>query len=104
LQSQELVASDEEPSGEVEAATHAAEIATPAAPTAAVNGRRKSTSRKPRKKPLVRNLVKADTTQCLSSQSDETISPEDENDDPMEVDAPVVASPLPVRSGKLCPC
>lgn len=43
-------------------------------------------------------------TRCLSLQSDETISPEDENDDPMEVDttAAVIASPLPVRSGKWC--
>jgi hypothetical protein len=33
-------------------------------------------------------------------QSDEKISPEDEDDDPMELDSPVMASQLPVRSGK----
>lgn len=33
-------------------------------------------------------------------QSDETISPEDEADDPMELDSPVMASQLPVRPGK----
>ncbi|KAF2629908.1 hypothetical protein BU25DRAFT_456334 [Macroventuria anomochaeta] len=80
--SQELVASDEEPADEVEAATPYAEAESAAAPAITVNGRRKSSSRKPRKKPI----------------SNETISPEDENVDPMEVDAPVITSPLPVRS------
>ncbi|KAF3047571.1 hypothetical protein E8E12_010472 [Didymella heteroderae] len=80
--SEEIVASDEEPADEIEAATPLAEEETPTALAIAVNGRRKSTSRKPRKKPI----------------SDETISPEDENDDPMEVDAHPIASPLPVRS------
>ena len=96
------MASDEEPADEVEAATPSAEIETSAAPAIAVNGRRKSTSRKPRKKPLVSDLLKANARRYSSFQSDETVSPEDEDDDPMDVDAPVISSPLPVRSGKLC--
>lgn len=47
------MASDGEPADEVEAATPIAEEETPAAPASAVNGRRKSTTRKPRKKPIV---------------------------------------------------
>ncbi|KAF3004880.1 hypothetical protein E8E13_006012 [Curvularia kusanoi] len=79
--SQELVASDEEPVEEDDAATPKAELTVSATPEVTLNGRRKSATRRPRKKPI----------------SDEKISPEDEDDDPMELDAPVVASPLPVR-------
>ncbi|KAJ4986852.1 hypothetical protein SVAN01_07657 [Stagonosporopsis vannaccii] len=84
--SQELVASDEEAADEVDASTPPTEAETPAKAEVAVNGRRKSTSRKPRKKPI----------------SDETISPEDEDEDEdedaMDVDVAVIDSPLPVRS------
>lgn len=58
--------------------------ATAPVPTTAVNGKRKSSGRKSKKKFL----------------SEEIISPEDEMDDPMslgEVVPPLIASPLPVR-------
>ncbi|KAF1928973.1 uncharacterized protein M421DRAFT_420204 [Didymella exigua CBS 183.55] len=80
--SQELVASDEEPTDEVEAATLIIKEETITAPAVTINGRRKSASRKPRKKPI----------------SDETVLSEDENDDRTMIDAQPIASPLPVRS------
>lgn len=41
----------------------------------------------------------------MVEQSEETISPEDEEDDPMAMNGlvtPAIASPLPVRSGTSC--
>ncbi|KAF2827475.1 hypothetical protein CC86DRAFT_321588 [Ophiobolus disseminans] len=81
--SQEMVASEE--SEDVEAATLISGAMTPSAPIITVNGRRKSSNRKPRKKPL----------------SEETISPADEEEDPMAMNGittPAIVSPLPVRS------
>ncbi|KAI4693221.1 uncharacterized protein J4E88_001592 [Alternaria novae-zelandiae] len=81
-------ASDEgETSKDLGASVPGAETATPTVPAIAVNGQRKSSTRKARKKPI----------------SEETISPEDELEDPMEttideVAASAIVSPLPVRS------
>ncbi|KAF1946644.1 hypothetical protein EJ02DRAFT_216428 [Clathrospora elynae] len=78
--------------GELETAMSVAETATPKAPIITVNGQRKSSAKKSKKKPL----------------SEETISPEDELDDSMnttidEVVTPAAASPLPVRSAPKFP-
>ncbi|KAL6709603.1 hypothetical protein ACN47E_001538 [Coniothyrium glycines] len=88
--SEEIIASDvdsEEDVDEKGPATIREEVATPVAPIITVNGHRKSSSRRPRKKPI----------------SEETISPEDEMDDPMLLDTiatPTITSPLPVRSAQ----
>ncbi|KAF1837930.1 hypothetical protein BDW02DRAFT_565432 [Decorospora gaudefroyi] len=93
--SKEVVASEASDSGEaiqeLETSTPAAETATPTAPIITVNGRRKSSGRRTKKK-----------------LSEETVSPEDELDDPMEmtldqVSSPAMASPLPVRSAQKPP-
>jgi hypothetical protein len=98
-----LVASDEEPTEQDEPASPVPEAAAPITPAITVNGKRKSTSRNSKKKLLVSdpgNPYEA----VLTFQSEETISPEDEDDDPMELDATMIASPLPVRSGELHFC
>ncbi|KAL1800362.1 hypothetical protein ACET3X_000704 [Alternaria dauci] len=93
--SEEVVASASD-SGEdikdVGASTPVAESATPTAPKITVNGQRKSSTRKARKKPI----------------SEEIISLDDELDDAMEttideVTASAIASPLPVRSAPKSP-
>ncbi|KAI8939462.1 hypothetical protein NX059_003237 [Plenodomus lindquistii] len=85
--SSELVDSDSESDVEQEPTVDLLKQtgATPTVPVIAVNGKRKSPGRKSKKKLL----------------SEETISPEDELDDPMvldEVVPPPIVSPLPVRS------
>ncbi|KAH7345987.1 hypothetical protein BKA66DRAFT_324251 [Pyrenochaeta sp. MPI-SDFR-AT-0127] len=89
--SEEIVASDgDSPLEDNETSISVTETTTPTAPAIAINGRPKSSTRKVRRKPL----------------SEETISPEDELDDPMAIDeavASVVASPLPVRSAPKTP-
>ncbi|KAF7681833.1 hypothetical protein GT037_000809 [Alternaria burnsii] len=92
--SEEVVASasDSEVVKDVGASAPVAEIATPTAPMITFNGQRKSSTRKARKKPI----------------SEETISPDDELEDPMEttideVSASAIASPLPVRSAPKSP-
>ncbi|CAN9299019.1 unnamed protein product [Alternaria alternata] len=92
--SEEVVASasDSEVVKDVGASAPVAETATPTAPMITFNGQRKSSTRKARKKPI----------------SEETISPDDELEDPMEttideVSASAIASPLPVRSAPKSP-
>lgn len=98
------MASDE--SEDLEASTPAVETTTPSASAVTLNGRRKSGGRKPKKKPLVRCPCSFTVNTSLTCiQSEETISPEDEEDDPMATNGfatPVIASPLPVRSGTYC--
>ncbi|KAF5844850.1 hypothetical protein GGP41_008886 [Bipolaris sorokiniana] len=95
--SEEIIASasdSDDAAKDPETSTPGAETATPAAPTITItmNGKRKTSTRKARKKPI----------------SEETISPEDELDDPMditidEVTKSTIASPLPVRSAPKSP-
>ncbi|KAJ5031044.1 hypothetical protein J3E73DRAFT_419330 [Bipolaris maydis] len=95
--SEEIIASasdSDDAAKDPETSTPGAETATPAAPTITItmNGKRKTSTRKARKKPI----------------SEETISPEDELDDPMditidEVTKSTIASPLPVRSAPKFP-
>ncbi|USP73114.1 hypothetical protein yc1106_00388 [Curvularia clavata] len=89
--SEEIIASasdSDDAAKDPETSTPGAENATPSARTITItmNGKRKTSTRKARKKPI----------------SEETISPEDELDDPMdvtidEVANSAIASPLPVR-------
>ncbi|EUC46350.1 hypothetical protein COCMIDRAFT_4517 [Bipolaris oryzae ATCC 44560] len=95
--SEEIIASasdSDDAAKDPETSTPGAETAMPAAPTITItmNGKRKASTRKARKKPI----------------SEETISPEDELDDPMditidEVTKSTIASPLPVRSAPKSP-
>lgn len=96
------MASDEEPAEQSDAATPVPATAAIATPAIAVNGRRKSASRKSTKKHLVSELKEVLTSHRLPPQSGDTILPEDENDDPMELEPPAVASPLPVRPCEYC--
>ncbi|KAF2851127.1 hypothetical protein T440DRAFT_478613 [Plenodomus tracheiphilus IPT5] len=85
--SEEVIASDGESDADQRRSTALTEQAgaTPTVPDIAVNGKRRSSARKSKKKVL----------------SEEMVSPEDELDDPMvldEVVPPPIASPLPVRS------
>lgn len=97
------MASDE--SEDPGASTPVVETTTPSASAVTLNGRRKSSGRKPKKKPLVRFRLPSPCISLTDMQSEETISPEDEEDDPMAVNGfatPAIASPLPVRSGTSC--
>lgn len=103
-QSQEIVASEE--SEGAGTATPITGATTPSAPVITVNGRRKSSNRKPRKKPIVSYKVNPQhRTKLRIKQSEETISPADEEDDPVAMNGmttSAIASPLPVRSGTSC--
>lgn len=93
-------------SEDLEVPTPAVETTTPSALAVTLNGRRKSGGRKPKKKPLVRCSSPFTVHKSVTRmQSEETISPEDEEDDPMATNGfatPAIASPLPVRSGTYC--